>query len=702
MRLYDNALPFPYFTGIKDTPYAGVGPSEVVYPLHTPLSWVMAAWGEVGKPYSVLGDELISTFTKETFNSRGKFYTHSTDFVEVINGAVNRQLVTRVPLPNMQAAMLRLSIELVETNVKQLEREDLSNKPKLDTDGNLVYKTDAVLVGHQYRWLIEPIKDPKEFGKAQVKDGELTSTTSGTAKVYPVWDFQATFEGERGNDFAISLFAESGAERANSTLMKALGAYLYRLEITETKSGVNVPWYTIGNDRGISFTFEDGVYHPDTNVDYSLSEVYPANYINREVPHSGQETRGAIDASHIYDENIKTVSDQLFKMESETTAQQASKPAIGTDSRSINLMSGLDFEGNPYYTIEGCTGPGLGELGILLTEGAKFKLLGGNDGDVSLKEFDKAVRTILLEKGRGEVEYNDFAHYPFTAIWDSGYSLETKEAMAPWTSGIEAANFLRMVPLQTAVAGEVDYLTMDEEISIAGRLYHSQAAYVESKIWNTPATRGAIVPWSGIINKNNDPAATYKGTVSPNRWLLLKTCQMLGNSNRKWNNNLRPDLGDEKIIDTVILKNYRYGSKEKREDLYSNQCMMIELLNSRDAIVASYQTINPNDSSTLNNWWNVWACITAGIGCYFSYKYLVGGALSESDLKQNAEGWLNEFLNGCAQQYAVYTPEIFYTKDDSAAGYAWSTRCGVGMNGGKTVNTVEINSYAFDAANTGA
>lgn len=697
MRLFDSALPNIYMTGIKDTPYPGVGPSTITYPIHTPLSFIMAAWGKVGELYSVLGDELINTFTDKSFNFRGKHYTHATDYVEVINGEQNRQLVTRVPLPGQKKAMRRLSIELVPFGVVQVVRHDLTNQPKL-TEAGAILKTAETKDGYKYRFLVTDIAD--DFGRATVTDGALVGTAGQASKVYPLWDYEATYEGERGNNFAISISAEDGTVAAKSELMKRLDAYLFNFGVNEVSNGTTVPWYTTGSERNIRFTFAPDVYDEDTGLDYSLDAIYGPAYIKTKVNHSGQMITGPVDGSHIYDEQITAVQSAIFAHESTVTG--ASVPALGSDSRSINFVNAVDFEGNPYYTLVQAASNELGDHGVYLNEASTFRLTGGSDGACTLANFDVAVRTILLEGGRGDVEYNDFARYPFTAMWDSGYSDATKEAMAPWLSGEEAAFFMRYVFLQTAKADNKVYLTMDEEISTASKLYHTFAAYTESKIWNTPATRAAIVPWAGIINTDNDSLGLYKGIVSPNRWLLKTTCKMLGLSTGKWNNNFRPDLDDNKVIDTVTIKNYRAGAKSKREALYSNQAVMIELKNSRDAIVSSYQTINPNDSSTLNNIWNVWACITASIGAFHTSKYIVGAALSETDVKLKGEAFYAGYLNGCAEQYAKYTPEIVFTPDDSNAGYAYTTRCGVGMNGGKTVTTVEINSYAMDAENKGA
>lgn len=697
MRLFDSALPNIYMTGIKDTPYPGVGPSTITYPIHTPLSFIMAAWGKVGEPYSVLGDELVNTFTAKTFNFRGPLYTHATDYVEVINGEANRQLVTRVPLPDQKKAMRRLSIELVQFAVPQITRQDLTNQPKLDSSGNIT-KSAETKDGYKYRFLVTDITD--DFSVATVTDGVLTGSAGQASKVYPLWDYEATYEGERGNNFAINLFAEDATVSAKSDLMKRIDAYLFNFGVNEVSNGTTVPWYTLGSERTIRFTFAPDVFDEDTGLDYSLDAVYAPSYIKTKVNHTGQMVTGPVDSSHVYDDNIAAVQRAMFANESAVTG--ASVPSLGSDYRSINFVSGVDFEGNPYYTVAQVASNELGDHGIYLNEASTFRLSGGNDGACTLDNFDTAVRTILLERGRGEVEYNDFAHYPFTALWDSGYSDLTKEAMAPWLSGEEAAFFMRYVFLQTAKADKKEYLTMDEEISTASKLYHTFAAYTESKIWNTPATRAAIVPWAGIINTDNDALGFYKGIVSPNRWLLKTTCKMLGLSTGKWNNNFRPDLDDNKVVDTVTIKNYRMGGKSKREALYGSQALMIELKNSRDAIVSSYQTINPNDSSTLNNIWNVWACITASIGAHHTYKYIVGAALSETDVKLKGEAFFAGYLNGCAEQYAKYTPEVVFTPDDSNAGYAYTTRCGVGMNGGKTVTTVEINSYAMDAVNKGA
>jgi hypothetical protein len=108
------------------------------------------------------------------------------------------------------------------------------------------------------------------------------------------------------------------------------------------------------------------------------------------------------------------------------------------------------------------------------------------------------------------------------------------------------------------------------------------------------------------------------------------------------------------------------------------------------------QTINPNDSSTLNSIITVWGCIAATRAALKAYKWLVGNnKYRPEQMIKRSDAIITEALKNIGQDRLIFKPETTFSQADIDSDYAWTTLVHVYANGMKNVNTITINSHTM-------
>lgn len=388
-----------------------------------------------------------------------------------------------------------------------------------------------------------------------------------------------------------------------------------------------------------------------------------------------------MDGFSIYYGNMNTILAMLH-------ATELSHPSAkhGSNINSINFIGGRDYYGDLYYTITMAEGIEINNDAVVLNEYTKNYLRGGKDGTMTPESYDLAVREKLRNFGADGVELYDMARYPFTAMWDSGFSIDTKNEFWPIAT-IRPDVFLGIAVQDV----NLPFNSIDDEIATATALVSRAMLQVESSIYQTPFTRGSIMPWAGSAM-----GGAYNRPVTANRELADKVSQWMGGGTGKWTSGKDMDIYPQKVFANVLLKNYSYAPYATREKMWQNQMIAVEYSDQNELIFSGQQTINPNDSSVLNSISTVFGCIAATRAALKAYKWLVGNAKYEpGQMIKRSNDIIIDFLKGIGQDRLKFVPETTFTQADTDAGYAWTTIVHVYAPGMKTVNTITINSHTM-------
>lgn len=686
-QLYRTAAPQALFTGFKDNPLPGSSNLGVTTPQFCPLSFILAEWGSHQEAYYING-QLETIFGPASWDVEGKYYTHSSDYVQnIYQKNANAQFVIRLKPDDAKTAMIRLALEYVMVDDIVSYERNPDRSYKLDADGNKIQSATGV-EGYKVRIMAQKIKetgadgDPLIFGQGTVAEGTLTGKTGVKSKVVPIMDVPASFFGGRGSRLGFNLSAaHAGLNRPGDiTFMKDSGNFLYRLGFVEEnyKTGDANAWTTRMGEVDVDFCFKEKQRN-NKNAKLSLFDVYRKQYTYTDGLTTGENVSGPCDGIAYYDELLEAALTELHTAESGEASL-----THDTNVHSINFANALDFEGKPYYKI---VMAGVGEItgdAVQLSPYNNIMLQGGADGDVSKTNFDKMVANFLSNFTGQGIELHDHARYPFTALVDSGYTLDTTELFYPVTA---ICPLVAVITATQDVSLPINNIT--EEIASASLLISKAYLNVESSVYQTPFTRGAVVPFAGTPNNGE-----YTEMVPTTREIANMLSLWMGNGEGTWNDGQDCDIWPKKVVSTMSIDNYTLPPMSVREEMWENQLVTFEHADMTNMILSGFQSINPNDTSILNGMVNVFACIAAGRCAYYAYKRLVGNSKYTNEvMKKRGEDFMKEWLNGIGNERVIFVPEVKFTKDQLNEGYSWTTIVHVYAPGMKTVNVIIVESH---------
>ena len=442
------------------------------------------------------------------------------------------------------------------------------------------------------------------------------------------------------------------------------------------------PWYTIGGEATFDAIFADNKTKPGLNVPVSFNLLYKEKYTNYDVEVNGKEISGPFDGIHFYHNHMESALTALHEKEKEQGS------ATHEDNvHSINPVTGYDYYGSPYYTIQMASVEDYTDsTHVVLGADNRLELYGGGDGTMDDIAFDLEVRNKLRNFGKDGIELYDYARYPYTTIWDSGFSIDTKFELFPITA---------MRPDMVVFAATQDVTKkindIDTEIATAIALNARAAIQVESPIYSTSFARGVICPWAGTP-KNGD----WRKLSTLNRDLADKVSRWMGSSTGKWVVGNDMDVDSGKNITSMTVDNYSYKPLPIREKMWLNQMVAVEYSNMNQLIFSGYQTMHDNDSSVLNTIPTIMACTAATRACMYNFKRLVGNSkYTANQMIKESVNNIGERMKGIGDGRFVFKPWATVEGVDADVGYAWSSGCSIYANNGWTVNTITIDTHTM-------
>jgi len=266
----------------------------------------------------------------------------------------------------------------------------------------------------------------RAVGAGVVTKGLMTSSTLVQSDFYPLLDLEVPSPGAFGNNVGLSLWAPNSLDINPLNLDVAVDqlSQLYRLAFYERDNAQTTPVnkLTTDNRRYIDFSFAPGVIDTATTTKYGL-QLRIGDYAN-----SGDDGTfpypGPMGNAFVYQANLALVLNELFALEQPVNANLLTGPGA---QNQINVISGLDFYANPYYTFRL---QGTAEGGINLNDVSIYYAAGGSDGEMTTAVYDALVKEQFDNYGQLDgIQMLDSAQFPVSAYWDAGYSLDTKKSM---------------------------------------------------------------------------------------------------------------------------------------------------------------------------------------------------------------------------------------------------------------------------------
>lgn len=488
MSNISNGAPRYILNGIRDESVKAPVPVPEVYPQNLPHVYILAERGTL-TPQLLDPTLLTEYYGAKSFDNLSKYWTMGTAFANVFAKAANTMLVQRVhPADALKPSMISIGIEIVDDQLHEYDRDE-DGFPKIGADGNYVIKETTV--NGKLACLVVNRDVAHAPGGAKVGKGQMTSSTGAQSEYYPLIDLEVASPGAYGNNIGISLYAPNAKSENPLNVSVAVDqvAQLYRLGIYERPNSQGTPVRKLTRSRSsfIDFSFKKSVVDKATTYKYDFDLRIKDWALDQPgmIP-----LPGLLGKTHVYRDNLDTVLKMIYTAEKPNNAHLI--PADHGAEQQINLLSGVDFYGRPYYNFRVKTSA---EGGINMNEIAIYYAEGGSDGDLSdrITTYNKLVKEQFDNYGELEgIEVLDDARYPQSSYWDAGYDIETKKSMISLLGKRKDI----VVYLGTFIDGHAR-LTGPEQRSMGASLRTYAQLYPESALYGTTVTRAVIFMQSG-------------------------------------------------------------------------------------------------------------------------------------------------------------------------------------------------------------
>lgn len=709
-----KATPRAVLRGIRDDSRRQLPTETRSLPQHLPLFFLLTQKSE---EIEIVGGNAARTiYGDETFESNSPFYTHQTVAAETAFKRYNQAMIVPIKMDGATKATLRLSVELVATTVndKPVTRVIWHAEP-IDEAGREPFSKAQINPAYRAGQTESKITGDK-LGALVDENGDKFYTPSAK---FPIIDLAVEARGEYGNNFALSIETptEQSHNPPDTRLFNVLKQYVYRLTLYRKSSPSISPAviYNSYSDTSSDFVLKKDFVHPNTNLNMSLGEVITTFYQDTDNPEK-PPVYGPFPNVAIYQENIEAVASMLagdyeVTAVSDTNVQKkfTIKGVFDTPEEakegvySINFFTGHDLGGKYYPTMDLSSSRKFG--GVRFGRDAIIYAQGGSDGFPTnlgaidklkiLQLFDEKVRSWCEQFDEVNPLY-DSAKYPFSALWDSGFSMGTKKAL------MKPVGMHKRIMTTVGTHAVADYadpvnltgfmyrpaLSGAEEISVAMMLKAYGLLVPESEEFGTPTVRIGIVGRSGHMHDTR-----YRGRLPLTIELLDKVANYCGAGDAVWRNGQAFDVHPNNRVelfkqDTI---NVTYQSVSVYNKSWDAALMWVQNADTTACFFPAFRSIYPDDTSVLTSYINMMACCYIERICEEVWRKLVGnGKYTDDQFIEASDELISEALNGKFDGRYKIVPRTFYTVTDKILGFRWSTEINFYASNMKTVGTFTI------------
>lgn len=705
-----SSLPRAILRGIKDNSGRAMPLEEESLPIHLPWFPILAEWGPEDDAVLVGGNGFAATYGSKSFEERSKFFTHQSMIAKTVISNANMSFIRRLVPADASFARLRLALDVVETTVPVYQR-NVDETYRYDNAG-MLQETGETINGIKARWVLIPIDGNASaggagtgggsslnlngfaqsdadtgFGQATPGDGFLVGEDGRPSTLYPIMDIEARFPGAKGNNIGIRIAAPTlrSTQAQDADLVEQMGAFIYRMWVVQRDDVLSTP-RIVSNMFGEQFTpfcFRENTVDRATEKEYFIDDVLLSSYeSNNPEEFTGY---GPLKRVKVYHDNVDDVLQLIYGYEKThgTVSSLVDEP-----HHAVNLFGAQSATGVPYYSFQ-LMGPNNG--GLLFTETSNHWCINGSDGTITPAVYDQLVREELNSFGEGMVPYMDSAKYPFSCMYDSGFTIDTKKAMAKF---LQRRDAWIVVATQDAAR---PLNSPSEESSMAVALRAHFRAFPESEHFGTRTVRVLIVGHAGQVI-----GSKIKSPIPFTLSLADKSSKYMGAGNGYMNSQYEFDTAPGNIVSNFIGHNATFKPEIARNRDWNNGLIFAQNFDRKSIFWPGLQTIYDDPTSILNSYFNmVIACNLTRIG-ERAWRRFVGDSKRPNEVFiGRIDEYITEQTNGRYDGRVDVIPRSYYTAADEIRGYSWHTDITFRGQGIKTVETLTIISERREAAENG-
>ena len=685
-----NTMPQLLYDGIEDNSMSATVFNDIDVPQHYPLLYLQT---EKGQEFSIvaMGDASVGGLSAsamlgaKTFDKRGKFYNHQTMLAEIFIKNGNSFMVRRVST-DAKLASVTLLATLTTTEEAPYLR-DTAGIVQVGTSGELLVNTDPEVLTVSTLSISFSLVPTSTLVNV---DGEISFTPINNS-VYPILTIDASSKGEHGNNIGFKLipFRTNGNYVADTDVINHQKALIFGAQLFQKDDlGVSNLLYDNYSDDTTEFSFKPNAYNYKYNTDLTLQNLID-NYMNNGFDTGGQPVFGPLGKITEHTDNIVTVLNRMLAKE---MVANEIHTFTETDTFLMNLLAAKDINNVHYYAVR------IAPASLKFGENYTHWLSGGDDGDTSLAAYDAAVAR--------EVQYNcenpdypllSVLKYPFSHVWDSGFTMPTKIIMGSWLGKRKDVNFIGTVCVQ----GEKPP-TQSEALSRALFIRNSLELIPESVMASTPACRVSLVDQAGI-----DSNISTKVKVPQLFDFAEKKARYFGASNGKLRSIHAYDEDTNKLVTTMRDITGTWGPYVGRVQTWNTGLIHSQPFSQTRYFYPAFPTLYPFKNSILNS--EIYVHIVTDVvkKAHICWARLTGsGRLSSgaSVAKMKKETFIKksndlilELTDGLYDNRVEIVPNTYFTPNDDKLGISWNLAIKVKGVIPLTIMELHVEAARYDA-----
>ena len=469
--------------GTQDNSRRSIPADPITASMTTGLVGILAERGRGDITLTTTSANIL--YGNKTFDKDSAFYHHSTELLSELAGLGIPMFVKRFIPEGATKAMLRVSIELIATDLPNYERNsDGAIKQSVDpVTGVATSVTNGTVQGTRaiiHVGVSQFAPENRQFARGNIMDdfregslavngkflGEITrvdgSKEHPKSRLYPIMDLEVDSEGEFGNNIGLVLEVPTlkQVNPANISNVIKNKAFPVRVSVVEREDRYTTPQVV----PSLKSELQLDVFMKSRAVDYisgkniSFARKLIENF-NRKMTATETPIWGPFGDIHVYEKNLNEIQQLLCEgyVYTDSDGIDIAIPGEGSYDddafdfgRTVdhalsqpinfglfNIFTGRDVNDVPYFSFDVRDslmfgGVAVNSESVVYAQGGEDGLWSFADGSpatlVNLKMLDDAMRNFLNTFGRGKDQLKDILRYPITQVIDSGWSLDTKLA----------------------------------------------------------------------------------------------------------------------------------------------------------------------------------------------------------------------------------------------------------------------------------
>lgn len=721
-----NSLPRVVVLGVKDNSTRVIPTPVERIPMHAPLCPILAEWGPTESPIPMTIDAFNVIYGKSSLDPKQKYFTSQTLLMERALQSGNICFPYRLKTDGSTIARVRLSVDVTTTN-------DVEVKQLNDTDFSKELTTTTKITQKVIRFKLESISSTAganvtvtaNLNGFEQSGVASTGTATQSTTNYPLFDFEARFYGARGNRYGFRIIVPEIGDSAvplDTDKVNAIDAMIYNLQaVYKDENGVTTIVPRTDDETTTQFTLKPNTFDPYTNVDLNLEYAGTEGY--EFYDKSENATYGPFRRIATYQESINDLLGDLFEHEktqlkamcTDTPANSVIEEFIGGANRyHFNLFSLKTKNGLGYKSVV---------FGAKIDNGAPASLTfsslrthwlkDGSDGSLEIvgaganPVFDTTTADYIADQLTGRMLDNvasnpahpffDRARYPFTTMYDSGYSIETKNSMANLLALQDV--YINVATYTIAgVEGAFD-LTTRKFTNVSGRHQSSPALvsnflrFPESVYYGTATDRVAIIADAGRVAGH-----IYRKWV-PFTYSLMKKCALYMGSQTGY---MRSEYNFETAMRTSgdndgnIIRDYavhdvKFKSEASAKSLWGRGVIFAQSFDTKTIFWPALQTIHPNNTSILRSYIPMIISVDLiRVGMSAWRRHVGDSSLTNGEFADAITKFIISETENRYMKRAEIIPNVYYTKEDSDRGYVFHVDIGYRANGTRNIEVLSV------------